>query len=187
MNSNIAKDKLLKLIKKKALFYQSVELTSGKKSNYYIDGKQITLLPEGAYLIAKVVFDLIKDDNIEAIGGPTIGADPILGAIICLGHSNKLPIQAFIVRKEPKKHGMQRYIEGPPLKKGARVAIIDDVVTTGESVLRAARAAADVGCEVVRVIALVDRLEGAGERLKQFGFMLTPIFTRDDLGVSPQK
>lgn len=177
---------LLQLIREKALFCQWIKLTSGRKSSYYIDGKQITLSGEGVYLVAKIVLDLIKDDNIKAIGGPTVGADPILGAIVCLSHLNRYPLQAFIVRKESKKHGMQRYIEGPPLEKDTEVAIIDDVVTTGGSVLKAAEAAVEFGCRVVRVIALVDRLEGARERLEKNGFRLTSLFTRDDLGISSQ-
>jgi len=167
------KSSLLQLIKEKALFCQPVKLSSGKKSSYYVDGRQITLSAKGAYLVAKLIFPMIKDDN--------LGADPILGAVICWSHLENFPLQGFIVRKEPKKHGMQRYIEGPALKKGTRVAIIDDVVTTGESVLRSARAVEELGCRVVRIICLVDRLEGAGERLKKYGYKLTPLFTRNDL------
>ncbi|MBE0478193.1 orotate phosphoribosyltransferase [Candidatus Aerophobetes bacterium] len=185
MISNRDKEYLLGLIKEKALFYQRIKLSSGKQSGYYIDARQISLSGEGAYLIAKTVFNLIKEDNIQAIGGPTVGADPIVGAVACFSELQKTPLQAFIVRKEPKKHGMQRYIEGPPLKKGMRVAIIDDVVTTGESVIRAANVAQELGCEVVKLIALIDRLEGAEERLKQLGFTLTRVFTRDDLGITP--
>ncbi|RLE10421.1 orotate phosphoribosyltransferase [Candidatus Aerophobetes bacterium] len=175
------KNSLLQLIKEKALFCQPVKLSSSKKSSYYVDGRQITLSAKGAYLVAKLIFPMIKDDNIQAIGGPTLGADPILGAVICWSHLENFPLEGFIVRKEPKKHGMQRYIEGPALKKGTRVAIIDDVVTTGESVLRSARAVEELGCRVVRIICLVDRLEGAGERLKKYGYKLTPLFTRNDL------
>lgn len=184
MDSKTAKSRLLQLIKEKALFRKSVKLTSGKESSYYVDGKQITLSGEGAYLVAKVVFDLIRGDDVGAIGGPTIGADPILGAVVCLSYLNQFPVQAFIVRKEPKRHGMQRYIEGPSLQKGTKVAIVDDVVTTGESVLKAAKTVQKLGCKVVRVIALVDRLEGAEEKLTEHGFKLTSIFTRDDLNVS---
>lgn len=102
MDLNATKSRLLELIKEKALFYQPIELTSGKKSKYYVDGKQITLSDEGAWLVAKAVLDLIKDDNIEAIGGPTIGADPILGAVVSLSHLSGSPIKGFIVRKESK-------------------------------------------------------------------------------------
>lgn len=184
MDLNTTKSHLLQLIKEKALFYQPIELSSGKKSKYYVDGKQITLSGEGAYLVAKVVLDLIKDDKIEAIGGPTIGADPILGAVISLSHLAGSPIKGFIVRKESKKHGLQKYIEGPFLKKGMRVVIIDDVITTGGSILRAAKAAQELGCEIVKVITLVDRLEGANQRLEQYKFKLISVFTRDDLDIS---
>jgi len=187
MTQDEIKKRLLKLIKEKALFYHSVKLSSGKESNYYIDAKQVTLSGEGAYLVARAILDLIKDDNVEAIGGPTIGADPIVGAVIYLSYLNESPLQGFIVRKDPKKHGMQRYIEGPPLKKGSRVVIIDDVITTGESTLRAARAVEEIGCKVIRIIALVDRLEGGGQLLEQHGFKLTPIFTKDDLNISGSK
>ena len=184
MDSQQIRNRLLRLIKEKALFCQPITLSSGKKSSYYVDGKQVTLSGEGAWLVAKAVLDVIKNDAIEAIGGPMIGADPIVGALVCLSHLHQSPLRGFIVRREPKKHGMQQYIEGPPLEKGTRVAIIDDVITTGESVLRAAQAAQELGCKVVKVIVLVDRLEGAGERLKQHGLSFAPIFTRDDLGVS---
>ncbi len=184
MDLNAIKSRLLELIKEKALFYQPIELTSGKKSKYYVDGKQITLSGEGAWLVAKAVLDLIKDDNIEAIGGPTIGADPILGAIVSLSHLSGSPIKGFIVRKESKKHGLQKYIEGPFLEKGMRVVIIDDVVTTGGSLLKAAKAAQELGCEVVKIIVLVDRLEGAIQKLEQHEFKLISLFTRDDLDIS---
>jgi len=183
MMDNKVKQRLLQLIKEKTLFYQPVVLSSGKRSNYYIDAKQVTLLPEGAYLVAKLILDLIKDEDVEAIGGPTIGADPLLGAINCLSYLNQRPLQGFIVRKEQKKHGMQRFIEGPFLKKGTKVAIIDDVVTTGESIIRAVKAVKELGCEVVKVIALVDRCEGGREALKKYGLTLTSIFTIRELGI----
>jgi len=176
--------KLIQMIKERALFFQLVKLSSGKKSNFYIDAKQVTLSAEGSYLVAKLILHLIKKDNVEAIGGPTIGADPIVGAVIQLGYLNNLPLKGFIVRKNPKGHGMQRYVEGPPLKEGTRVAVIDDVVTTGRSTLKAVRVMKEMGCEVVKVIALVDRKEGAEELLKDNGFILTSLLTRDDLKIS---
>jgi len=184
MSLDDEKKTLLQIIRERALFHQPVRLSSGKESSYYVDGKQVTLSSEGSYLIARQIFEIVKKESVDAIGGPTIGADPIVGAVLFLSYLENFPLKGFIVRKEPKKHGMQRYIEGPALKEGSRVAIIDDVVTTGESVLRAARAAEEAGGKVVKVIAIVDRLEGARERLESCGFKFTSLFTKHDLNLS---
>jgi len=186
IEKNNLKKRLLELIKKDALFFTDVKLSSGKKSDYYIDGRRITLTREGVWLVAKIVFDIIREDNVQAIGGPTIGADPIIGAVILLGHLNSYPLQGFLVRKEPKEHGMQRYIEGPSLKEGMRVAIVDDVVTTGSSILRVAQAVREKKCNITRIIAIVDREEGAEEILKKHGLYLTAIFKKDQLNISPK-
>lgn len=183
MEIDKTKKRLLQIIKEKAVFHSPVRLSSGKKSSYYIDARRVTLSGEGVYLAAKVIFDLVKDENIDAIGGPTMGADPIVGAVVCLSYLNHLSIQGFIIRKEPKEHGLQRLIEGPDLKKGSRVVIIDDVVTTGKSTLKAAKAVENSGCKVVKIIALVDRLEGGRQELEKNGFKFTPIFTVKDLDI----
>ena len=149
-------------------------LTSGKKSNYYIDGKRITLSPEGAYLVGKAIFDELKGEEVEAVGGVATGAYPMVTAVGLISHLEGKPVPIFIVREVVKEHGTMRRIEGH-LKEGARVAILEDVLTTGGSVMKAIEAVAAANCQVVKVIALVDRDEGGGERLRKAGYNFTAL------------
>ena len=149
-------------------------LTSGKKSNYYFEGKRLTLTPEGAYLVGKVVFDELADVGVDAIGGVAIGGYPMVAAVAVVSHLEGKPIPSFIVREETKEHGTRRRIEGH-LKEGSRVAIVDDVITTGGSVSRAIEAAEAAKCKVVKVIVVVDRHEGGSDKLKQQGYDFTGI------------
>jgi len=176
------KHRLLELIKKDALFKGDYTLSSGKKSNYYIDLRQITLSSEGAYLIAEIFFDLLKDEDVDAVGGLTMGADPISGALAAISYLRGKPMHAFIVRKEEKKHGKTKAVEGP-LKKGDRVAVVDDVATTGGSILKAIEAVEKEGGEVVKVLSIVDREEGARQELAARGYALFSLFSKKDLGV----
>lgn len=175
------KTRLLELLKKKALKKGRFVLSSGRISNYYLDGRLITLSPEGAYLVAGIILKMIEGQNIDAIGGPTLGADPIVGAIGCLSYINKNPLQTFIVRKSPKGHGMQRQIEGPALKKKDRVILVDDVATTGHTLVEAKQILDDMGVCVDRVIVIVDRGEGAKENLAKVGLRLDAIFSRSEI------
>lgn len=184
MNKRQMRQRLLQLIKEKALFYQPVTLSSGKKSSYYVDLRRITLCAEGAYLTAQLILDLVREEKVDVIGGPTLGADPILGAVSCLSYLRKIPLDVFIVRREQKKHGMQKFIEGPSLEEGMRVMMVDDVVTTGGSIIKAAHTVRELGCEVVKVVVLVDREEGGKEALQKEELTLLPLFTARDLGVS---
>ncbi|TRZ49934.1 orotate phosphoribosyltransferase [bacterium] len=177
------KIKLARLLKKEALKKGKFILSSGKASNYYLDGRIITLTPEGAYLVAGIILRLVRSKNIAAIGGPTLGADPIVGAIACLSHIRKVPLKAFIVRKSAKGHGMQRKVEGPKLKKGERVILVDDVATTGKALIEAKEALDVLGVKIERAIVIVDRQEGAKENLRKAGLRLDSIFTKKDLGV----
>jgi orotate phosphoribosyltransferase len=158
-------------------------LSSGKISNYYLDGRLITLTPEGAYLVASIILELVRGKNIAAIGGPTLGADPIVGAIACLSHIRGVRLKTFIVRKSAKEHGMQRRIEGPKLKKGDKVILVDDVATTGKALIEAKEALDGLGAKIVRAMVIVDRQEGARENLRRAGLRLDSIFTRKELGV----
>lgn len=176
------KSELLELIKKEALFKGRFVLASGKESNYYIDLRLITLNPKGSYLIAEILFDLLKDEEINSLGGLTLGADPICGALSAISYLKGKPISTFIVRKEAKIHGKRKMIEGP-LKKGSKVAIIDDVATTGGSLIKAIKAVEDESCKVVKVITIVDREEGAREKLSVGGFEFVSIFNKKDLGI----
>ncbi len=177
------KYRLLTLLKQKALKKGEFVLSSGKKSNYYLDGRIITLTPEGAFLIASIILDWLKGKDIQAVGGPTLGADPIIGAVAALSHIQKIPVKTFIVRKEAKQHGTQRQIEGPPLKKNDRVLLVDDVATTGKSLIETKRALDKIGVIVVKSMVIVDRNEGAKENLAKEGVELESIFSLTDIGV----
>jgi len=175
------KKELLVLLKKEALRRGRFILSSGKTSNYYLDGRIITLDPKGAYLTASIILELIKGRKITAIGGPTLGADPIVGAVACLSHISRIPIKTFIVRKSAKGHGTMRQIEGPALKKGSRVILVDDVATTGKALIEAKEALDKTGVKVDSAIVIVDRNEGARQNLKKAGLQLESIFSRSQL------
>ena len=175
-----AKERLLELIKKEALRLGDHQLSSGKKSDYYLNGKMVTLHSEGISLIAQIIFAMIKDMEVDAIGGLTVGADPIATAVSFESFKQGKAIDAFIVRKEIKKHGTQKFIEGP-LRQKSRVVIVDDVVTTGNSLVSSIQRVKEAGCQVIAVIPLVDRMEGAREAVESENCPFTPIFTRDDV------
>ncbi|MFH1355238.1 MAG: orotate phosphoribosyltransferase [Candidatus Omnitrophota bacterium] len=177
------KMQLLQLLKEKALKKGEFVLSSGKKSNYYLDGRIITLTPEGAYLVADIILELIKHKNIDAIGGPTLGADPITGAIAALSYIKKIPLKTFIVRKAAKVHGAGRQIEGPELKSKDRVILVDDVATTGGALLEAASVLKQEGVQIEEAIVIVDREEGAEQSLAKEGIRLSAIFKLEDLGL----
>jgi len=178
-----AKKRLFHLIQTKALFKEKVILSSGKESNFYLDGRLVSLSAEGAYLIALIILDLIAKKRISAIGGPTLGADPIAGAVAVLSHIRKKPVNTFIVRKAPKAHGRMRQIEGPLLKRGSRVILLDDVATTGKALIEAKQVLENQGIEVKEAIVVVDREEGAGQALAGCGLRLISIFKASDFGV----
>lgn len=148
-------------------------LSSGKKSNFYIDCRKVTLHPAGAKLIAKIILDKIKGLKVDAIGGLTLGADPITSSVVALSD-----IPGFIVRKKSKEHGTQQKIEGL-IEKGWSVVVVEDVATTGASALQAIEAVEAIGAKVVKVISVVDREEGASVALKNYDF--DPIFKKSDL------
>jgi len=177
---NELKEKLLTLLNKEALRRGKFVLSSGKESSYYLDGRVITLSPAGAYLVASIILEMIKGRNIDAIGGPTLGADPIVGAIAALSHIKQAPIKTFIVRKATKEHGTQRQIEGPALKGGEKVILVDDVATTGKSLVEAKQALDKIGVKADTAIVIVDRCEGAVENLAKAGLKLEAIFSRSD-------
>jgi len=177
------KQRLLSLLNKEALKRGEFVLSSGKKSNYYLDGRIITLTPEGAYLVASIMLDFVKGMGIDAIGGPTLGADPIVGALAVLSHINGTAIKTFIVRKSAKTHGAARQIEGPALEKGAKVVLVDDVATTGQALIEAKQALEREGVVVQEAIVVVDRQEGALENLARAGLKLRSIFTVADFGL----
>ena len=163
-----------------SLRFGSYTLTSGRTSDYYIDGKQTTLRSRGAYLVAKLILDELKGMRVEAIGGPTLGADPVIGAVIALAALENVPLIGFIVRKEAKGYGTQRLIEGP-LEPGMRAVLFDDTVTTGGSLKHAIEQVEAAQCTVAKVLAIVDRQEGAQQNFAQWGYAFQALFTIESL------
>lgn len=156
------------------------ELASGRKSNIYIDCRKTTCNAEGQFLVGNLIFEKIAGLNVQAIGGLTLGADPVANAVSYTSWIKKSPINTFVVRKTPKGHGLKRIIEGD-VKKGDRVVIVDDVVTTGASTVEAIQKARDFGLEIKKVIALVDRQEGGKENILKEGFEFEAMITREEL------
>ena len=155
-------------------------LVSGRKSRFYIDCKMTTLHSQGAFLIGQILFDLIKPLNIKGIGGLTLGADPIAVATSVIAGQNGVDLVSFVIRKETKKHGLMKYVEGD-VSPGDKVVIIDDVITTGGSTLQAIEKAEKAGLEVVQVIVFVDREEGGRENIINEGYKVESIFTKSEL------
>ncbi len=181
MDSSEMKEALRQMVLKSVRKGQ-VKLASGNISDFYIDGRQVTLRAEGAYYIACLMADALETVEYEALGGPTMGADPIIGALCYhLYATKKKDVAAFIVRKETKGHGLQKLIEGPVFRQGQRVVIVEDVVTSGGSILKAAKAVEEAGGIIVRVLALVDREEGAQQALAGSGYAFEALFTRSEL------
>ncbi len=172
------REKLKEMIRERALKVADkpvFKLSSGKMSTYYMDLRTITLDPEGGYIIGNLIFDMVKEKRPDAIGGLTLGADPISYATSLVSYLNKQPIKPFVVRKEPKGHGTGKQIEGN-VKPGEKVFIVEDVVTTAGSSLKAAKVAKDFGLEILGIIAIVDREEGGEENIKKEGFEFFPVF-----------
>lgn len=174
--------RLVELIRREAVRFGQVQLSKAGQSDYYIDCRLATTHPEGAFLIGETILDMLDDEPVDAIGGPTLGADPIVGAVCYASHCRNRPLRGFIVRKEAKRHGLQKMIEGQ-LKPDDRVVVVEDVLTSGGSVLEAIGHIEDAGAKVVRVIGIVDRLQGAREAIEGRGYRFTPFFTRDDLRI----
>ena len=175
------KKDLHKLLEKEALKRGDFTLSSGKKSNYYLDGRVITMTPEGAYLVGNIILEMSKGKGVNAIGGPTLGADPIVGAVACLAYQRDIPVKTFIVRKAVKEHGMAKQVEGPALAAGSKVILVDDVATTGKALIEAKEALDKIGVKVVQTLVIVDRCEGAAQNLAAAGCKLDSIFTIKDL------
>ena len=177
-------ERLKQIIIEKSYRQGTFTLTSGKTSDFYIDGKQTTLDAEGGYLCGKLLFELIstEQDEIQAVGGMTLGADPLVTAVSVVSFLEQAPIPAFIVRKEAKGHGTGNYIEGlKNLPEGGRVALIEDVVTTGGTLLKVIERVEAAGFSVGLVVTVVDRQEGGAENLARAGYPLKALFTREAL------
>jgi orotate phosphoribosyltransferase len=178
------KQVLIDLVREKALKFGEFTLASGKKASFYLDGKQITLDSHGAKLIAEGILELLGPRLPSAVGGMAIGADPITAAVITMAGVRGLPLKGFLVRKEAKGHGTDRYVEGP-VSPGDDVVIVEDVVTTGGSSLLAIERVEAFGLKVRRVVAIIDRLAGGAEAFRAKGYELSSLLTIRDLGIDP--
>ena len=178
---NIVERLLERALEKEALKYGQFILSSGQRSRYYFDGRLLSLDPEGAYLIGKALLPIVRSLDVDAIGGPTLGADPIVSAVALTSHVEGTPIPAFIVRGDPKSHGTQQQIEGP-LVPGSRVVIVDDVCSTGGSLFHAIEAAEEARCKVVKVLALLDRRQGGSDEVRIRGYDFQCLLVADPQG-----
>ncbi|MBU2591024.1 MAG: orotate phosphoribosyltransferase [Nitrospinota bacterium] len=173
---------LIDILKAQSYEEREVTLSSGKKSNFYFDGKMTTTDPYGAWLVGKLIFEAIRDLKPDGVGGMSIGADPITTAVTIVSHLEGQPITGFLIRKEPKKHGKRLSIEGGyNLKEGSRVVMVEDVVTTGGSTLKAIEKSEEAGFKVIKVISIVDRQEGGREAIEAAGYSFDSLFTKRDI------
>ena len=175
---------LMAIIREKALQFGEFTLASGKQAHYYLDCRKVTLDSAGANLIGTGMLESMSDNMPDAVGGMAIGADPITGAIITLAGIQGKRLAGFIVRKESKEHGTGRMVEGP-VSPGQEVIVVEDVVTTGGSSLKAIEHAEAFGLRVRGVMAIIDRLEGGREAFESRGYSLKTLFTVRDFGIEP--
>lgn len=164
-----------------ALRFGEFTLSSGQKSGYYFDGRLLTLHPEGAYLVCQALLPLIRASGAQAVGGPTLGADPMVSALVYASRGEGLLLRGFLVRGQTKDHGAGRLIEGP-LEPGSRVVILDDVCSTGGSLFHAIAAAEGQGCRVVKVLAVLDRRQGGSDQLRAQGYDFASLLVADARG-----
>lgn len=182
-----AEEQLLALLKtrsfRRAEPGQQFRLASGELSDYFIDGKMTVVSSDGAPLVGEVIYQHTRDAGLDAIGGLQVGAVPLVTAAAISYKNHGRPIEGFWAREETKSHGTQKRVEGG-LRPGMRVAVVDDVFTKGGSALKAVQAAREFGCEVVLVLALVDRLQGARELFLRHGITdYRTVFTIRDFGI----
>jgi orotate phosphoribosyltransferase len=177
---------LIALIKDEAVFHGDFTLASGKQATYYVDMRRLTLDHRAAPAIGRIVLDLMQGlDGIAAVGGLTLGADPIANAVLHESVRAGSPVDAFVVRKEPKDHGRGRQIEGADVA-GKRVVVVEDTSTTGGSPLKAVEVLRAAGAEPVAVISIVDRKTGAQAAIEAAGLQWLAAIDLDDLGLDPQ-
>lgn len=178
------KDELKEIVREMSYEEREVTLASGRKSNFYFDGKQTTLHAKGGLLVGKAFYEEVKQfpGPIHGVGGLTMGADPIATATSIAAHLAGDDMHAFIIRKEPKGHGTGQWLEGRKnLPPGSRVVIVEDVTTTGGSSIKAVERAREEGLEVVGIVTLVDREEGARANIEAEGVALRAVFTRTEV------
>lgn len=178
------REELLELIRETSLEFGDFTLTSGKKSKYYIDARLTTLDPRGSFLIGNLILDTLEEKGIraDAVGGLSLGADPISTAVSLISHIRKAPMRALMIRKEAKGHGMQKRVEGE-LNAGDSVVVVEDVISTGGSTMAAIEAVEAEGATVAVVVAIVDRLMRGRETIESRGYEVEVLYTiRDIIG-----
>lgn len=165
-----------------ALRFGEFVLASGRTSNYFLDGKLVTLESEGLRQVSLGLFELLADVEFDAVGGMSMGADPIVAGMLTVAAEQGRPLDGWLVRKEAKGRGTNKYVEGP-VKEGAKVVVIDDVVTTGGSAIQSVERIREAGGQVVTVVGIVDRLEGGAENFAAADLPFRALLTIKDLGV----
>jgi orotate phosphoribosyltransferase len=168
------------LLQKSVVRGREFKLASGKTSDFYVDARVTTLDAEGAALCGRIFLQMLADFKVDAVGGYSIGADPIVASIAVLSHLDKRPLPAFIIRKEEKSHGTRKMIEGN-FRPGMHVALFDDVITSGGSIIKGAKQVEAEGGKVEVVMAVLDRQEGGREEIESHGYRFLSIFTKKDL------
>lgn len=184
MSNDTERARLAQLLAERSLFRESVVLASGRRSDYYLDVRQVLLDPEGAHLSGRLSYPLLAASSPRAVGGLTLGADPLVCAVSAAAYADGTNWTGFFVRKEAKKHGLQHWIEGPFIEEGTPVAIVDDVLTSGGSMLTALEKARAAGAVVVAALVVVDRQEDGGRETVEAelaGAPLHALFTAQEL------
>ena len=174
--------RFLELVEERALLRGDFTLASGDRASFFFDLKMVTLSAEGAYLTGKLVYELVKEAAVDAVGGLTLGADPIVAAVAVVSHLEGAPVPAFIQRGELKDHGTQKGIEGYIPAQGGRVAIVEDVITRGGATLKAIGLAESAGCTVAKVVALLGRHRGGSDEIRRRGYDFSAILHADAEG-----
>ena len=176
------RERLNVVIRERAVRYGDFVLRSGAHSSFYLDCRQVTLDSEGAFLVASLMLAKMEDVEARAVGGPALGAVPIVGAVCAVAHARGRHLSGFFIRKEAKDHGMGKLLEGT-LEPGMRVVMVEDTVTTGGELLRAINAVRELGCEVALALWIVDRGAGALQSIRDRGIHAEALYTLEDLGI----
>ncbi len=178
------RDALINVFRERALKFGDFTLASGKKSTYYLDGKQVMLHAKGLRLVSEGLLELLANIDFQAMGGMSIGADPIIGGVLTVAAEQNRDMIGVMVRKESKGHGTQKFIEGP-VQPGMKVVVVDDVVTTGGSSLLAVERIQDFGAEVVHVAGIVDRMQGGAANFAKHNLPFSTLLDITDFGIEP--